>query len=107
MAFRVFCLLALLGLLASIVWASLAGDVLTGLRYVAADRWGVVTLIDLAAGLWFVGAWILLREGSLARALPWWLGLALLGNVTTLVYLLYRGLGGRPPATDQQAASNP
>ncbi len=101
MAFRVFCLLSLLGLLASIVWASLAGDVLAGLRYVAADRWGVVTLADLAVGLWFVGAWIAWREGSIGRAIPWWLGLALLGNVTTLVYLLWRGLGSRQAVAQQ------
>ena len=98
---RAFYALCLLALLVSIVWACLVSDVITGLQYVAADRWGVVTLLDLAVGLWFVGAWIAWREQSLLRAVPWWLGLACLGNVVTLIYLLWRGL-----APNQQFSPN-
>ena len=105
MGLRLFLVVTLVALVGSIFWAVAESDVITGLRYVASDRWGVVTLADLALGLWFVGAWIAWREQSFVRAAPWWLGLCLLGNVVTLIYLLWRGFGAAPQQDSPNAAS--
>mgnify|MGYP001027921081 CR=1 FL=1 len=82
---------ALLGLLlALIVVASNHANVLSGLRYVLADPWGVVTLLDLGVGLLFVAAWLAVVEPRPLVAALWIIGLCLLGNVITLVFLLWR-----------------
>jgi len=81
----------LLGLLvAAILIASGHSHVLAGLRYLIADPWGVVTLLDLGVGLLFIAVWLALVEPSPWRAAAWILALFLLGNVVTLAYLLYR-----------------
>ncbi|HHW75973.1 MAG TPA: DUF1475 family protein [Xanthomonadaceae bacterium] len=81
----------LLGLLvAAILVASSHNHVLVGLRHVIADPWGVVTLLDLGVGLLFIAVWLALVESSLWRAAVWIIALLLLGNVVTLVYLLWR-----------------
>jgi len=82
---------ALLGLLlALIVVASNHDNVLSGLRYVLADPWGIVTLLDLGVGLLFVAAWLAVVEPRPGVAAAWIVGLFLLGNVITLVFLLWR-----------------
>lgn len=80
----------IIAMLASFVWASLEMSLARGLASVAGTRWGVVTLVDLGIGLVFVAAWIALLEKSPRRALPWIVAMFLLGNFTTLVYLLWR-----------------
>ena len=61
-----------------------------GLRTIAATKWGVTTLIDLYAGLAFVGAWILVVERGRPRAFGWIVALLLMGNLATLVYVALR-----------------
>ncbi|MBT8198077.1 MAG: hypothetical protein KJO84_06205 [Acidimicrobiia bacterium] len=68
-----------------------SGGFIAGLETVWGDVWGRVTLIDLAVGLIAVGAWIALREGSVARAVPWWIALVFTGNLATGVYLIRVG----------------
>lgn len=81
----------LLGVLVTaILIASQHGSVLQGLRYVAADPWGVVTLLDLGVGLLFVAVWIALVEPIRWRAGAWVVALFLFGNVITLAFLLSR-----------------
>lgn len=81
----------LLGLLAAtILFASQRSHVLEGLRYIIADPWGVVTLIDLGVGLLFIAVWLWLVEPVRWRAIVWIIALFLLGNVVTLAYLLCR-----------------
>ena len=63
-----------------------------GLRTIAATRWGVTTLVDLYAGLAFVGTWIVVVERGRARAVWWIVGLLLVGNLATLVYVAQRAL---------------
>lgn len=60
-----------------------------GLRELVSTRWGITTLVDLYFGLICIGAWICWRERSLPRGAAWCIGLALLGNLVTLVYLLW------------------
>jgi len=81
----------LLGLLlAAIVVASHHGSVLAGLQRLLADPWGLVTLLDLSVGLLVIAAWIAVLEPRGAYAAAWIIGLLLLGNVITLVFLLWR-----------------
>ena len=95
MAAVVFSLLGGVGLIVGIVWACGVSDVVTGLGYVAADRWGVVTLVDLGVGLIFVGAWIAVLERNALRTVCWLVALGCLGNLTTLVYVLVRARRAR------------
>lgn len=48
--------------------------------------WGRVTLIDLYLGFALFGAWIVLRERSPKRAVPWLVALAVLGNLAAAAY---------------------
>ena len=79
-----------LALLGSIVWASLDGGVGDGLIYVAREPWGVVTLGDLGAGLLFVALWMAAIEKRKWSLPFWYVALMGLGNLTTLVFLIYR-----------------
>jgi len=81
----------LLGLLlAAIVVASHHSPVLAGLQRLLADPWGLVTLLDLSVGLLVIAAWIAVLESRPVCAAAWIVGLFLLGNVVTLVFLLWR-----------------
>jgi hypothetical protein len=77
-------------LVVTIVVASLGEDVITALRAMAQDAWGVVTLIDLGTGLLFAALWIALVERQRAVAVVAIAGLFVLGNLVTAVYLLLR-----------------
>jgi len=71
----------LLGLLATaILIASNHNHILAGLRYVIADPWGIVTLIDLGIGLLFIAVWLWLVEAVRWRGVGWSIVLFLLGN---------------------------
>ena len=75
-AMVIICGILLGLLLAAIVVASHHSSVFAGLQRLLADPWGLVTLLDLSVGLLIIAAWII--------------GLLLLGNVITLVFLLWR-----------------
>jgi hypothetical protein len=49
--------------------------------------WGRVTMTDLGIGLLLAAAWVGWREQRPSRAIPWVLGVLVLGNLTTAVYL--------------------
>lgn len=72
----------------AIAYGMASGGFVEGLRTVAGDPWGRVTLADLASGLLVAGAWIGLREASIARAVPWWIALVLTGNLALGIYLV-------------------
>ena len=78
-----------------IVRSSMEMSLGAGLRATVDTWWGVTTMVDLYAGLAVVAAWIVYRERSVARAAPWVLGLLLLGNLTTLVYLAWAAMRAR------------
>ena len=50
--------------------------------------WGVVSLVDLYAGFTLFGIWIAYKE-SLLKTFFWVIGLVVLGNLTTAVYVIY------------------
>jgi hypothetical protein len=80
---------ALTALLAGlIVWASLEKNVLEIFKVMWAERWGIVTLLDLYLGFLIVGAWIVVLEGR--KSVPWIVGMLVLGNFATAAYVLWR-----------------
>ena len=72
----------------AIAYGMVSGGFVEGLKTVAGDPWGRVTLADLASGLLVAGAWIGWRGASIARAAPWWIALILTGNLALGVYLV-------------------
>jgi hypothetical protein len=98
---RLISLAAALGigaLLALILFSSLQMPLAAGLRATVDTGWGVTTMVDLYLGLAVFAGWIAYRERSIPRAVAWGIGLCLLGNLTTLVYLFIATL--RSPSVD-------
>lgn len=72
----------------AIIYGMASGDFVDSLQDIAGQPWGVVTLVDLGAGLVLIGAWIAWRERSIGRAVPWWIAMALTGNLATGIYVI-------------------
>lgn len=83
--------LGLLGLVltALIVWAIWVGNFRIEGAWLTSNPWGIVSLADLYLGLIISAAIIGLVEKPL-NALLWILPLPVLGNVWTIVWLVYR-----------------
>jgi hypothetical protein len=79
---------ASVAMVAAIAYGMASGGFVDGLRTVLGDAWGRVTMVDLAAGLVMVAAWIAWREGSMRKAVPWWLLLVVTGNLATGIYVI-------------------
>lgn len=85
-------------LLAAFIWlcidaARQSGVLEGGAAMLEASRWGLVSLVDLYLGLLFIGAWMYFVSAR-RRWLPlWWVGLACLGNIATLLFVLMRCRG--------------
>lgn len=76
-------------MIGAIVYGMASGGFTDEFRAVLELPWGQVTLVDLAAGLLLIGAWIAWREGSIARALPWWAVMVVTGNLASAVYVIW------------------
>ncbi len=88
----------ILMMLAVIVWAAASGDMLMEGGMIWNAAWGKVTLLDLYTGFGLFSGWILFRERRVLFAVPWVVGLMVLGNLLAMVYVLsalYRS-GGSP-----------
>ncbi|MFO7549170.1 MAG: DUF1475 family protein [Acidimicrobiia bacterium] len=85
---RVLAALVAAAMAGAIAYGFAAGDFVEEGRAILDLAWGKVTLIDLYAGLTLIGAWIVARERSLVRALPWLAGLFVLGSLAVAVYVL-------------------
>lgn len=79
-------------MVALIVRSAMEMSLGAGLRATVDTWWGVTTMVDLYAGLAVVAVWIVYRERSAGRAAPWVLGLLLLGNLTTVIYLAWAAM---------------
>lgn len=89
-----FSLLAIV-LITLIVWASLEKHVLEIFKVMIAERWGIVTLIDLYGGFVVTGTWICVLERRAWRALPWLVAMFFLGNLATALYVVFRAWRSR------------
>ncbi len=75
-------------LLVSAGYAFNKGDIAEELALITSLPWGVVTLIDVYVGFILVSLWILWREDTLSRALPWITLIMILGNIISCIYVL-------------------
>lgn len=71
-----------------IVRSSMEMSLGAGMGLIVHTWWGITTLVDLYAGLALVACWIAYRERSAVHAAPWIVGLVLLGNLATLIYVV-------------------
>jgi hypothetical protein len=90
-----FCVALLAALIAAIVWAAGRESLGDGFRRLLDHPWGVVTLIDVYAGFFFVGAWLWTVERHKATLVIWLLLLFCTGNAATLLYLTLRARKAR------------
>lgn len=84
--------LAALGMAAMtivLVYGFTVGDFSKDGALILANPWGIVSLVDLYTGFILFSIWIAYREKSVARALPWIIGMMVLGFFTGSVYMLY------------------
>ena len=87
--------LIVITLLALIIWASLEKSVVDIFRVLFAERWGIVTLLDLYGGFLISSIWISVLERRALRIVPWIVGILLLGYFTTAIYVLWRLKGAK------------
>lgn len=89
---RILSLLGGLILLAAIIWAMDAwdGSFMDAINWLISESWGVVSLIDLYLGFFFIGVLIWLLEPKRWIALLFILPLPFLGNVWAAVWMAWR-----------------
>ena len=88
--FSILCVTIFVVFFTTIVWASLEKDVFEGFSIVMAERWGVVTMVDLYSGFFILAGWIAVREKFRMIAVPWIISLFVLGNLVGLLYVAWR-----------------
>lgn len=76
--------------LATIVWAAMEKGLFEGFGLVLAERWGVVGIADLYLGFLVIAGWMAACERRVSSAVAWIVGLFLLGNLITLLYVAVR-----------------
>lgn len=96
---RVVATLAVLAMVGALVYGFAAGGFAEEGRAILDLAWGRVTLIDLYAGLLLIAAWIVWREASVLRSLPWLVGLVVLGSLAAAAYVLLASLRSPDPRT--------
>ncbi len=85
---RLLCPLLVIGLIVGSLWAQEQQALWIGLRALAEQPWGLVTLLDLAGGLGLMAVWMIRVEGL--RSLLWVILLPLFGNMTSLAWVSWR-----------------
>ena len=71
-----------------IVWGFTTGDFLSEGSWIVNNPWGIVSLVDIYSSMALFAAWIIFREKSLLRSVPWILILIMLGSLGAAIYVL-------------------
>ncbi len=89
---RILSLLGGLILAASIVWAMgvWEGSFGDAIAWLTSESWGVVSLIDLYLGFFFIAVFIWVLEPNKAIALAFIVPLPFIGNVWPAVWIAWR-----------------
>ena len=74
---------------AVLIYGFIVGDFSSDGAEILANPWGIVSLVDLYTGFTLFSIWIAFRERSVARALPWIVGMMVLGFFAGSIYMLY------------------
>ena len=87
-AVRAIAVVAVVVMVATIVYGFVSGDFGSEGSLIWSLAWGKVTLIDLYVGLVLFGAWVAVREGRPPVVAGWVLALVVLGNLAAAVYVV-------------------
>jgi len=90
----VFAFLAFVIMSGAILYGFIIGDFAGEGGYILTIPWGQVSLIDVYIGFLFICGWILYREPSFWRALPWLIFMMIFGNATAGLYMFIALLKG-------------
>ena len=71
---------------AAIAYALAKGDFRKEGAQIVSMPWGILSLADVYVGFSLFSGWVIYRERSLARSLPWVASFMTLGNVVTSLY---------------------
>lgn len=94
---RVVAAVAVLAMVGALIYGFTAGDFADEGSTLLGLAWGRVTLIDLYVGLALIGTWIVWRERSALRSVPWLVGLVVLGSLAAAAYVLLASLRSSDP----------
>lgn len=89
-AVRLLLATALAVLIAGCIWAQTREGLWEGLARIGAQPWGLITYLDLGAGVLFAMAWMTLAEPRRLLIPLWILAMLGFGNLGTLAFLLRR-----------------
>lgn len=73
----------------ALLWAGIGGDLQAEGASMVEMRWGVVSLVEIYVGIGLFGGWVFARESSWLRAGGWMLGVILIGNLVSCIYVLF------------------
>lgn len=85
-------------LLAVVAVEAATGGYTTPFSELLRDGWGRTITLDLYLGLVIAVAWVIHREGSMKRRIPWILALLIFGNIATGVYVAWVARGSADAA---------
>jgi hypothetical protein len=72
----------------ALIWGFAAGDFFEEGRVIFSTTWGIVSIIDVYVGLVLFSGWIVYRERSAVRSVPWVAALMVLGFFAASLYAL-------------------
>lgn len=78
----------LLAMAAALTWGFSVGDFWEEGAQLMRMPWGVISLVDVYAGVALFAGWIAFRERSPAKVAAWALSFIVLGNLATSAYAL-------------------
>jgi len=76
-------------LLAAVLVEAATGGYSSPFSELLQGGWGRTIALDLYLGLIIIAAWVVYREQSMRRAVPWLLALLVLGNIAAGVYVAW------------------
>jgi hypothetical protein len=81
-------LLGLLTMGGSLLYGFIKGNFREEGKEIVSMPWGIVSLVDVYVGFTLFSGWIVYREKSVVRSIPWVLSTMILGNFTASLYTL-------------------
>jgi hypothetical protein len=82
-----YSILAAIALTCGSLWAVSFLPIWESIIQLSSDPWFLITILDLYLGFGFVAFFIFHKERSILKSLFWTIGLCLLGNIVTGIYI--------------------
>jgi hypothetical protein len=84
---KILAICGLLGMTAGLLYGFIVGDFLGEGSILLSIPWGIITLVDIYISFFVFCGWIIYRENTLVRSIPWTLFVLVLGSFTICLYL--------------------